>query len=361
MAHLIARKKAASNASNASNASSMKSNSATFKTPSDQMSLGDLSAPYRDSRYESVLEFYGSMMKKSDLDITAISKTLCRTLLETEQPVPKNSLFDDDIFESACQAIRGQNEARIAQDIGQLIVPSAVILAIRGAKHLNILTESVHEGWNNSIPLYGARPQPDYSVGFRRDAFTKDQLIKLSPFIGDFTSGDQSFFMATYYMYFPFLTCEVTSQDQLTVADRQNAHSMTLAVRAIVELFRGVKRESEVHRQILAFSISHDDSAVRIYGHYPVIDGKDTKYYRHPIHEFFIAAAGGREKWTAYRFTKNVYDTWIPAHFKNICSAIDQLPSDSDTDVPARSEAAGLPQDLGKPDVVECQLRFRAC
>ncbi|KAK3343218.1 hypothetical protein B0H65DRAFT_429446 [Neurospora tetraspora] len=33
---------------------------------------------------------------------------------------------------------------------------------------------------------------------------------------------------------------------------------MTLAVRAIVELFRIVKREDEVHRQILTFSVSHD-------------------------------------------------------------------------------------------------------
>ena len=44
--------------------------------------------------------------------------------------------------------------------------------------------------------------------------------------------------MATYYMYFPFLTCEVKcGAAALDVADRQNAHSMTLAVRGIVELF----------------------------------------------------------------------------------------------------------------------------
>jgi hypothetical protein len=51
------------------------------------------------------------------------------------------------------------------------------------------------------------RPQPDYSIGFRREVFTEDQLKRLKPFIGELT--DTSFFMATYYMYFPFLTCEV--------------------------------------------------------------------------------------------------------------------------------------------------------
>ena len=60
-------------------------------------------------------------------------------------------------------------------------------------------------------------------------------------------------------MYFPFLTCEVKcGAAALDIADRQNAHSMTMAVRGIVELFRLVKREKELHREILAFSISHD-------------------------------------------------------------------------------------------------------
>lgn len=149
-------------------------------------------------------------------------------------------------------------------------------------------------------------------------------------------------------MYFPFLTCEVKcGAAALDIADRQNAHSMTLAVRAIVELFRAVKREDEVNRQILAFSISHDHRSARIYGHYPVIAGKDTKYYRHPIRTFDFTELDGKDKWTAYRFTKNVYDTWMPAHFKNICSAIDQLPSDLNFDVPPLSEATGLSQDLG--------------
>jgi hypothetical protein len=46
-------------------------------------------------------------------------------------------------------------------------------------------------------------------VGFKREAFTKEQLDKLAPFISNFISGDQSYFIAIYYMYFLFLTCEV--------------------------------------------------------------------------------------------------------------------------------------------------------
>jgi hypothetical protein len=296
-------------------------------TPSDQKPREEKSAPYRDIRYETLLAVKGSYMTEAPLGLATASLALCRSLLEKTQPVPSDTLFRDDIFETTCQKLRNKNEARVIQDITRLIVPSAESFATFGTKHLDILTESVNEGWNNAIPFTSTRPQPDYSVGFSRDAFTKDQLAKLSPFLGDFIAGDQTLFMGTYYMYFPFLTCEVKcGAVALDVADRQNAHSMTLAVRAVVELFRGVKREAEVDRKILAFSVSHGYKAVRIYGHYAVITGEDTKYYRHLIHEFLFTALDGREKWTSYRFTKNIYDIWMPEHFKNICAAVDELP-----------------------------------
>ncbi|KAK2606301.1 hypothetical protein QQS21_003349 [Conoideocrella luteorostrata] len=340
MEHLLARKKSLSSLSR------KRSNSAASSTPSDQRPREEKSAPYRDQRYETLLETKYSFLTKSGLDITATSKYMVKNLLDAKQIVPKDTLFGDSTFENTCQKIHNRNEARVIQDISRLIVPSAETLATFGAKHLEILMESVNEGWNNSIPLTGTRPQPDYSVGFKRGAFSGEQLAKLSPFVGDFVTGDQSYFMATYYMYFPFLTCEVKcGAAALDVADRQNAHSMTLAVRAVTELFRAVKREDEVHRQILAFSISHDHRSVRIYGHYPIINGKNTTYYRHPIHTFDFTALDGKEKWTSYQFITNMYSTWMPYHFKKICSAIDQLPTDwdfGDSSLPA----TGLSQRL---------------
>ncbi|KAL6405710.1 hypothetical protein AUP68_10847 [Ilyonectria robusta] len=98
-------------------------------------------------------------------------------------PFPRRrTIFDDMIFVDACRNLRGKNEARIIQDISRLIVPSAETFALR-ARDLRHLAESVNEGWNNSIPLTGTRPQPDYSVGFKREAFTDHQLAKLSPFL----------------------------------------------------------------------------------------------------------------------------------------------------------------------------------
>lgn len=154
-------------------------------------------------------------------------------------------------------------------------------------------------------------------------------------------------------MYFPFFTCEVKcGAAALDIADRQNAHSMTVAVRGVVELYRAVKREKELHREILAFSISHDHSSVRIYGHYAVIDGDKTTFYRHPIHKFDFTALDGKDKWTAYKFTKNIYDVWMPTHLKRICSVIDQVPPDLNFEVSQGSElsfteASGLSQEVG--------------
>jgi hypothetical protein len=347
MNHLLAKKKSSS--SLREKQSETGSTTPSSATPSDQKPREVKSAPYTRPSYATILATKGSFMEKSDLGITDATKNLCRILLEKEQTLPQDSLFRDDVFDKACRKMQDRNEARIVQDITRLIVPSAETLATYGATHLDPLIESVNEGWNRAIPFYGPRPQPDYSVGFGRSAFTDDQLEKLKPFVGEVTDTFTSDLMATWQMYFPFLTCEVKcGAAALDVADRQNAHSMTIAVRGIVELFRCVKREKELHREILAFSISHDHSTVRIYGHYALIDGSKTTFYRHPIRKFDFTELDGKEKWTAYKFIRNVYDIWMPTHLMRICSVIDELSPDLDFEVSQQSEPveSGLSQGL---------------
>lgn len=254
----------------------------------------------------------GSYMRElDDYETPKNIKDLCQALLERDQSVPQDSLFCNDLFRRTCRKLEDRNEAKVIQDISRLIVPSAESLANHGARHLDHLTQNVAGGLTEGIPLESPRPQPDYSAGFRLSAFTDEQLNKLDPLIG--SVYDTSFFVANYRMYFPFLMCEVKcGAAALDIADRQDAHSMTLAVRAVVELFRLVKREKELYREILALLISHDHAMVRIYGHYPVIGGNKTTFYRHPIHKFDFTALDGKEKWTAYKFTKNVYNIWMP-------------------------------------------------
>ncbi|GME64176.1 uncharacterized protein LTHEOB_12971 [Neofusicoccum parvum] len=283
------------------------------------------SVPYQGTLYMQRLAQCGIFMDEDETGIVETSKQMYMSLLEAEQTVPQHSLFCDRLFKSTCRNIQSRNEARVVRDIGLLIVPSAEHLAVDGATNLAYLIESTNEAWNASIQITGSKPKPDFSVGFRWDTFTNEQVQRLQPFIGDLE--DESYFKATSLMYFPFLTCEVKrSTAALDVADRQNLHSMGVAVRAVVELFRLVNREAELQRVILAFSVSHNHRMVQIYGHYPVINGKETTYYRHPIHTFDFTALDGKERWTSYKFVKNIYEKWVPEHFRRICSAIDEIP-----------------------------------
>ena len=183
-------------------------------------------------------------------------------------------------------------------------------------------------------------PQPDYSIGFGRSAFTQNQLNKLKPFVGESDFKVITYFMATTRMYFPFLACEMKcGAAALDFVDRQNAQSMSVVLRALVIFFRSVKREKKLDREILAFFISHDHRSVRIYGHYPVIEGDKTTFYRHAIREFYFI--DGEEKWTAYKFIKNVYDHHSLKLHEMICSAIDDLLPDINFDL---SQSASFSQ-----------------
>ncbi|KAK3114732.1 hypothetical protein LTR53_006648 [Teratosphaeriaceae sp. CCFEE 6253] len=352
MENILARKRSLSSRSRKNSDADPTTPSSSNK--SDRQTREQKSAEYNKPQYETVLATKGILMEASADGVIGTSRSFCKELLERDQELPQDTMFEDDLFDTTCKNIRNRNETRVIRDIALLIVPSAEIFATRGATHLQSLMESVNDGWNNCIPITKTRPQPDFAVGFRREAFTQDQLDRMHPVIGDF--NDQSYFMATWYMYFPFFTCEVKcGAAALDIADRQNAHSMAIAARAVVELYRVVKREKELHRVILAFSVSHDHRSVRIYAYYAEIGASGTKYYRHPIREFSFTELDGKEKWTAYRFTKNIYDHWMPLHFKRICSAIDQIPagisfSESQSELHF-TEQTGLSQEMSAYDI----------
>lgn len=83
----------------------------------------------------------------------------------------------------------------MSKDLTPLIVPYAGTLAMFGAKHLDIVVESVSQGFNNCICVTKPRPQPDCILGFGRSVFSDDQLSKLQPFTGD--PSYSSYFLAT--------------------------------------------------------------------------------------------------------------------------------------------------------------------
>ena len=126
MSHLLAKKKSTSSLRRRQSDSS-------DVTPSDQRSRKEKSDSYKNPRYKIVLETKDSFMNESDLRITDKSKSGYQNLLTTEQTVPRDSLFCDDIFKSTCRNIESRNEIRVIRDISLLIVLFAEMLATQDA------------------------------------------------------------------------------------------------------------------------------------------------------------------------------------------------------------------------------------
>ena len=105
-----------------------------------------------------------------------------------------------------------------------------------------------------------------------------------------------------------------------------------MAVNAILQLYRGeeaphqepriVSRAEELHRKILVFSISHDHSMVRIYGHYALIEEAKTTFHRYLIRSFGFTKRNSENRWTAYKSGRKVYDHFAPIHLKRIQSGV---------------------------------------
>ncbi|KAI9674124.1 MAG: hypothetical protein M1817_001942 [Caeruleum heppii] len=282
--------------------------------------------------------------------VTDSCRALCKTLLNSEQSFPPDTFFREDRFEKLCTRLRSENEAKVVRDISPLIVPSVEALCDYGADHLECFVDHANQQWSACIPVViGPVPQPDYSAGCKDTAFTPEQLRKLAPFVKGWKGTP---FLVTPWMYFPFLTQEVKCGNEgLNVADRQNAHSGSVAVKQVVNLYRAVGRQDELHRTILAFSVSNDNEAVRIYGHYPAIDGDRTSFHRHPIIKFDLTSEEGRQRWTAYRFTKNVYDIFSPIHLERLRTAIDLLPDLPSEPIAQQSDIATNVQPRRDPSV----------
>lgn len=113
----------------------------------------------RSRRYETILASASIYMGKPEMPPRDECKSFCVTMLHAEQLTPQDTIFRDDLFETACDNIRNKNEARVIQDIARLIVPSPETLTMFGATHLKHLIETVNESWIKSIPLVkGPRP-----------------------------------------------------------------------------------------------------------------------------------------------------------------------------------------------------------
>lgn len=273
---------------------------------------------YRDVNYEVLLEMKGSHMRGSVAGLVPEDKILCQELLRTEQPKPVDPLFNDR-YDRLYALLRGRSEARIYLDLHPLLLPSAERLGIMGREEFSGIIEGHNDAWVKAITFHGPRPQPDHTYGFKWSNFSETQRRRLN-----IDGNEKSLYTAREEIYFPFLTSEIKCGKQgLDLADRPNAHSMTIALRGIVDLYRRANRALEVHGRALGFSISHDDQFAKIYVHYPEIDGDRTTFWRETVK--VITLADNEDNWKCGQFTLNVCQTFAPKLLSRLRDTIDQL------------------------------------
>ncbi|KAL3440982.1 hypothetical protein BJX65DRAFT_314242 [Aspergillus insuetus] len=276
-------------------------------------------------------------VKPTSGKLTKVSRAACKTLLkEWSGDPPTGTAFDTKKSRSTVEMLAPKSEIAIIRIIGELVVPS-----INNSVTLDTLAGNMDEpAMQTSLEekkYYLPRPQPEYSVGFSPLAFTREQLLKLQPFLGGMNST--SFFRPTAETHFPFMVSEVKSKTAgLYVAENQSMHSMALCLRGLVDLFRLAKREQELHRTILGFFIMHNGNEVRIYGYYPVIRESAITYQAHEISCFLL---NSETRWNSYKFVMAVYHNWAPLHLKRICIAIERLPESTRASKQAQSQESG--------------------
>ena len=262
------------------------------------------------------------------------SEELCSSYLQGNR-VPKWwPSYPPDKIPTIINRMEELNEARIRirRDIMPLVVPSAENLFYCGEPIEDWIGDDIQAEWTRPATMGGTRPKPDYTAGLLREAFTEDEKDKLRNYCSPLRP-----FLFTAELSFPFLICEARSGEVgFDEPDRKNIHSASIAVRAIIELYREAFGESDPDRvnklygQVLVFTITHNHYKAQLHGHYAVFseDFPDKlKFYRYEIEFFSLTCYGGRDRFKSYNFVQNVYEKFAPEHRKRIKDAVAHLKS----------------------------------
>ncbi|KAJ5330568.1 hypothetical protein N7476_000351 [Penicillium atrosanguineum] len=280
---------------------------------------------YRAVNYVTILETKGCFMRQSSAGPMPDDLALCERLLSQPIEPPNGTLFADKHITDFHNALQNRSEARLLVDLHPLIMPSAENQYIQGNQSLKNVIDGYNDPWLKTEPIYGPKPQPDHARGLKWSTFSESQRRKLG-----IKPDEKSPYTVREDMYFPYLTAEIKCGNQaLELADRQNMHSMCIALRAVISLCQAAGCTEEVHRRILGFSISHELEGFRVYAYYPELDDGKVSFYRWPVAQTNIWAKENR--WTCYRFVKNLDREFLPIHTHRLMRVLEGVP-DPDED-----------------------------
>ncbi|RAO71510.1 uncharacterized protein BHQ10_007522 [Talaromyces amestolkiae] len=281
---------------------------------------------YKDVSYVPILEQKGCFMRPSRAGPIDEDARLCEQLFSQPIDVPSGTLFEDKYAQDFRNALQGRSEALVTLHLHSLLMPSAEIRYFREREGSENVIDGYNDLWLKTEPIHGPKPQPDHAWGLKWSTFSELQRQKLGV-----KPDAKSMYAVRDDMYFPYFAAEVKCGNQaLDFADRQNMHSMCIALRAIVTLARAAGCLEEVNQRILGFSISHDSEDVRIYAYYPEITGDKIEYYRRPLSRFNIWSE--KDRWACFRFVVNVNRRFLPIHIKRLNDLLDKIPDVQDTE-----------------------------
>ena len=270
------------------------------------------------------------------------SKTTCAKLLQTDIHILEPTALPQDKIRDMVADCSSRNEGIVNRDITQLIIPSIRLSYYCGASHLEHVIDEVKAVWYDQCVLAGPRPCPDLAIGLLSSAFTEEEIEKLKRY-----SSVNNWIQVTSDMFFPFIMCEAKcGREGLDIADRQNMHSCSVAVRALLRIeqeadkYRSKKKMNSLNGQVLIFSISHDQQDARLYGHYAIVQGEKWTYYRYPIQKFDLTKKDSLL--AIHNYVRNILKSHLSEHVKRLKDALMALP---DPNKPL--ESSGLPGSSG--------------
>lgn len=291
------------------------------KNPSKRKS----SSVHRSDHLRRLVE-HGVYMRASALTQKS-SKDLCRGFLTGDRIPGQYPCYPPEQIPNVLDRIQSLNEGRLQRDITPWVVPSAENLCFSGEEVPNYIGEEIQAEWTRCATMGSTRPKPDYTAGLLTSAFTNDEIEKLQ----NYASIERPFFFTPNLCY-PFLICEAkTGLVGMDKADRQNIHSASVAVRAIIELYKAAfgttnpDRVKDLYGKVLVFSVSHNNMQVNLYDHYAVLSddsSKLLKFYRYDIAMLGLTMDDGAERFKAYNFVRNVYEKFAPEFRKMIRTAV---------------------------------------
>lgn len=255
------------------------------------------------------------------------SKDLCHKFLAGDRTPSRFPCYPPEQIFNVIDRIYSLNEARVQRDVTPWVVPSAENLYFSGETIPDYIGEEIQAEWTGCATMGSTRPKPTYTAGLLRSAFTEEEIKKLQNY-----ASFERLFSFTPNLCFPFLMCEAKAGVKGTdEADLQNLHSASIAVRAIIELYKaafGTKdpaRVNGLYGQVLAFSVSHNSRQVNLYGHYAVLgddSARTLKFDCYDIDIIGLTMNDGDDKYKPYNFILNIYETFAQKFREMIKTAV---------------------------------------